>query len=128
MLSVQEKKKVHDEIDRRMQDLEDTGLSRVELLHDSMARKGVQLKDDPFFQLVKTSRVVREMIIPANGEFSADRVIELALRQDFGPDPSLSGQKRNLRMMEDIGENIESIAWDYKKKYRDKDPLITAED
>lgn len=48
-LTVQEKKKIHDEIDRRMQELEDTGLSRVELLHDSMARKGVQLKDDPFF-------------------------------------------------------------------------------
>jgi hypothetical protein len=77
---------------------------------------------------VKTSRVVREMIIPANGEFSADRVIELALRQDFGPDPSLSGQKRNLRMMEEMDENMESMVWDYKKKYRDKNPLITAED
>lgn len=40
-LTVQEKKKINDEIDRRMQELEDTGLSRVELLHDSMARKGV---------------------------------------------------------------------------------------
>jgi hypothetical protein len=48
----------------------------------------VPLKDDPFFQLVKSSRTVREMLINPNEEFSADRVIEKALRQDLGVDKS----------------------------------------
>jgi hypothetical protein len=32
-----------------MQKLEDTGLTRVELLFQDKEGKGVQLKDDPFF-------------------------------------------------------------------------------
>ena len=52
------------------------------------AGKGIQLKDDPFYQLIKNSKVVREMLIPAGAEFSADRIVELALRQDVGVDPS----------------------------------------
>lgn len=31
-------------------------------------------------------------------------------------------------MMEAMDENMESMVWDYKKKYRDNNPLITAED
>ena len=56
--------------------LEETGLSRMELLYDNMEGKGCQLKDDPFFQLVKGSRTVREMIVPPGAEFTADQVIE----------------------------------------------------
>jgi hypothetical protein len=63
-----------------MQKLEDTGLTRVELLFEDMEKKGVLLKDDPFFQLVKSSRIAREMLVPAGGEFNADRVVEMALR------------------------------------------------
>ena len=72
-----------------MEELEESGLTRNELLYDD-PHEGVPLKDDPFFQLIKNSRTVREMLITANEEFTADRVIEKALRQDVGPDPSLS--------------------------------------
>jgi hypothetical protein len=64
------------------------------------------------------------MIVPAGGEFSADRVIEMALRQDFGPDPSLSAARLNLKMADD--SNMQPT-WEYKKKYRDNDPTLAAE-
>jgi len=75
-LTEQQKQKVHQEVEKRMQELEETGLSRMELLYDNMEGKGCQLKDDPFFQLVKGSRTVREMIVPPGAEFTADQVIE----------------------------------------------------
>ena len=62
-----------------MQELEDTGLTRNEILFDDPC-SGVKLYDDPFFQMLKTNRTAREMLIGANEEFSADRVIEKALR------------------------------------------------
>jgi ribosomal protein S18 len=105
-----------------MEELADTGLSRVELLFDNMEGKGVQLKDDPFFQLVKSSRVVREMMVPPGGEFSADRVIEAALRQDFGPDASVSAMRESLKLADD---SHMQPTWEYKKKYRDRDPTMS---
>ena len=62
-----------------MQELEDTGLTRNEILFND-ALKGIPLRDDPFYQLIKGNRTVREMLIEPNEEFSADRVIEKALR------------------------------------------------
>ena len=48
-LTEQQKLKVHQEIETRMQELEETGLTRMEVLFDNMEGKGCQLKDDPFF-------------------------------------------------------------------------------
>jgi hypothetical protein len=78
---------IHLEIEQRMTELSESGLSRNEILLE-MPNVGVPLKDDAFFQLVRSSRTVREMLIKPNEEFTADRVIEKALRQDFGPDAS----------------------------------------
>ena len=39
---------IHEEIDDRMQELQDTGLTRNEILFDD-AKEGIPLKDDPFF-------------------------------------------------------------------------------
>jgi hypothetical protein len=64
------------------------------------------------------------MMVPANGEFSADRVIEMALRQDFGPDPSMSALRLKLKAADD---SPFQPLWEYKKKYRDKDPLMSSE-
>jgi len=50
----------------------------------------MRLADDPFFQFIKNSKTAREMLLKPGDEFSADRVIDLALRQDVSPDPSLS--------------------------------------
>jgi len=77
-MSAEAKEKVHQEIDERMQELEDTGLTRYEILFEM--QKGMRLADDPFFQFIKNSKTGREMLLKPGEEFSADRVIELALR------------------------------------------------
>ena len=46
-MSAEAKNKVHQEIDERMQELEDTGLTRYEILFEM--QKGMRLADDPFF-------------------------------------------------------------------------------
>jgi hypothetical protein len=77
-MSPEDKAEVHDQIDIRMQELEDSGLTREELLYDQV--RGFPLADDPFFQMVKTNKNIREMLIKPNEAFTADRVIEHALR------------------------------------------------
>lgn len=62
----------------RMKELEETGLTRDEILFEE--QKGIKLLDDPFYQFVKNSRTAREMLLKPGEELSADRVIELALR------------------------------------------------
>jgi hypothetical protein len=114
--------RVHQEIDIRMQELEDTGLSRNEILFEE--QKGLSLKDDPFFQYVKNSRTAREMLLAPSEELTADRVIELALRQDVKPDGSASMNRQNYQLYND--ENQQPM-WEYKKKYRDKSPLLNSD-
>jgi hypothetical protein len=46
-MSAEAKEKVHQEIEERMQELEDTGLTRYEILFEM--QKGMRLADDPFF-------------------------------------------------------------------------------
>lgn len=87
-MSDEAKEQVHLEIDRRMQELEDTGLTRNEILFEE--QQGMRLADDPFFQYVKNSRTVREMLLKPGEEFTADRILELALRQDVGADGSMA--------------------------------------
>lgn len=77
-MSEEAKEKVHQEIDQRMQEIEDTGLTRSEILHEKQT--GPTLADDPFYQFVKNSRTAREMLLKPGEELTADRVIELALR------------------------------------------------
>ena len=84
-----QKRAIHAEIDQKMEELEATGLTRYEILYNT-PNKGVKLADDPYFQLVKQSHLVREMMIPSSAQFTADAVIEAALRQDIGPDRSIS--------------------------------------
>lgn len=78
-----------------MQELEDTGLTRNEILFND-ANQGIPLRDDPFYQLIKGNKTAREMLINPNEEFSADRVLEKALRQDVGVDTSLSNIQSNF--------------------------------
>lgn len=65
------------------------------------------------------------MLINPNEEFTADRVIEKALRQDLGVDKSQSMPKQNYKLGE--YDNATAPTWEYKKKYRDKDPLYDPE-
>jgi ribosomal protein S18 len=66
------------------------------------------------------------MLIKPNEEFSVDRVIEKALRQDVGVDSSQSANKRNYKF-DEREDNALAPTWEYKKKYRDKDPLYDPE-
>ena len=104
-----------------MQELEDTGLTRNEILFDEPG-SGVNLYDDPFFQLLKENKTAREMLIKPNEEFSADRVIEKALRQDVGVDPSMSGFRQDWRILDK--DDPGSVVQHYKQKYRDTKPIV----
>ena len=90
------KDKVHVEIDQRLQELEDTGLTRNEILFEQ--QEGIKLVDDPFFQFIKNSKTAREMLLKPGDEFTAERVLELALRQDVSPDGSLSMNRQDYRL------------------------------
>lgn len=114
---------VHSEIDQRMQELEDTGLTRSEILFEQ--QEGMRLADDPFFQYLKHNHTAREMLLKPGEEFTADRVIELALRQDVQPDGSLSMNRQDYRLK--AGDGGEGETWEYKKKYRDVTPIIGPE-
>jgi ribosomal protein S18 len=117
------KEKVNEEIDRRMQEISDTGLTKEELLHEKVG-DGVKLADDPFFQYMRENRTAREMLLKPGDAYTADRVIELALRQDVGPDPSLMMNRQNYQHRNEEGT---APTWEYKKKYRDTTPVISPE-
>jgi ribosomal protein S18 len=67
---------------------------------------------------------VREMMVKPGAEFTADTVVEASLRQDVGPDRSISGKKQKYQYQNEsnFGPIIE-----YKKKYRDKWPVLAPE-
>ena len=83
------------------------------------------LRDDPFFQLIKNSWTVREMMMAPGEEFTADRIVEKALRQDVGVDPSAAMPKQDYKYEDE--NNLIALKNEYKKKYRDKNPLVSAE-
>jgi ribosomal protein S18 len=93
-MSKEAKEKVHQAVDARMRELEDTGLSREELLYDGKVG-GIPLGLDPFFQFLKKNRLAREMLFKPAQEFTVERVIDMALRQDIGLDPALSRKEQN---------------------------------
>jgi ribosomal protein S18 len=103
-----------------MKELEDTGLTRDEILFEE--QKGLKLVDDPFYQFIKSSQTAREMLLKPGEEFTADRIIELALRQDIGPDPSLSMNSERYQQRD--WKDYDQPNWEYKKKYRDNTPLL----
>ena len=59
-MTQEEKDTVHHEVDIQMQQLEDSGLTRMEILFNE--QKGLPLADDPVFQYLKNNRVAREML------------------------------------------------------------------
>lgn len=57
---------------------------------NSIIQKGIPLKIDPFFQFIKNNLKAREIYLKFNDRFTVENVIDIALRQDIGSDPSLS--------------------------------------
>jgi hypothetical protein len=99
-----------------MQELEDTGLSKEEILYNKPM--GLPLKQDKFFQFLKKNRIAREMLIKPTESFNVDTVIEKALKQNIGPDPSIAVSGKNLRLKEDLPFNYE--VKNYKDYYTQK--------
>ena len=85
-MSDEDKEKVHIQIDYEMGKLEDTGLSREEVLYKKPT--GVPLGSDPMFQFLKKNRDAREMLIKPGEEFTVEKVLDKALRQDIDVDRS----------------------------------------
>jgi hypothetical protein len=65
------------------------------------------------------------MLLKPGEEFTCERIIEKALRQDIGPDPSMAMNRANYKY-EDNSNPVFPI-WEYKKKYRDRDPVLNEE-
>lgn len=61
---------------------------------------GVPLSLDPFFKLLKYNRLAREILFKQGEEFSVGKVVDMALRQDIGPDPALS-RRSNIQLYHD---------------------------
>lgn len=99
-MSREEKEKIHEEIDNRLQELEDSGLSKEEILFNKP--EGTPLKYDKFFQYIKENRLARELLIKPNEKFSAEVVIEKALKQNIGPDASLGLDRRKIELEENL--------------------------
>lgn len=95
-----EKEIIHEEIDVRLQELEDSGLSKEEILYNKP--EGIPLKYDKFFQYIKENRIARELLIKPNEKFSAEAIIEKALKQNIGPDASLGLDNRKLELPENL--------------------------
>ena len=65
------------------------------------------------------------MLMKPGEEFTVERVVEKALRQDIGPDPTMAMNTQNYKHVDD--KNPEFPICEYKKKYRDRDPVLSAE-
>jgi hypothetical protein len=75
LMNQAEKEIVHVAIDRRMKELEETGLSRGEIINSKAKNATLPLKNDPYFQLLKTNRNIREMLIQPDEAFTYEAVI-----------------------------------------------------
>lgn len=84
----------------KLQELEDSGLSREELM--DLPDKGIKLTADPFFQLVKSDIKARHKLLSrANVDYSIDNIVKFALTQDVGYDRAASGTGRRIKTDED---------------------------
>lgn len=96
-MSEEDKARIHQEIDLKMDELEDTGLSRQEILNNIPG--GIPLSQDPVFQYLRRNHLAREMVLKPGEEFTAYKVVDCALRQDFGTD------RTNVQSVEGLYED-----------------------
>ena len=71
---------------------------------------------------LKNNRLAREMIIKPGEQFTAQRVIEKALSQDFGPDPALGMQRLNYKLDSEIDPKQVN-----RRRVQDYDPELNPE-
>lgn len=73
-----------------MEELEESQLTREEILAPESGKRGLLLSEDPFFQYIKSNRLAREILVQPNELFSPEKIVSLALRQDIGIDNAAS--------------------------------------
>ncbi|EGR32490.1 hypothetical protein IMG5_081240 [Ichthyophthirius multifiliis] len=93
-MDAEEKKKINILIDEKLDQLEATGLSREEILYDNPQHIGIPLSQDPFFQYLKKNYLSREVFLKPGEQYTVQKIVDLALRQDVGPDPSIAAGKQ----------------------------------
>lgn len=101
-MSEADKQKVHLLADIRLEEIERLNLSREQILDPKSGKVGIKLSEDPFFQYVKSNKLAREILIKPGEEFTPERIVALALRQDVGIDPSGAVNPKVLRNKEDL--------------------------
>ena len=110
-MSAEARARIHEIIDRKMEELEETGLNRFQILDSQTKEKGIELKSDPFFQYLKVNRMAREVLLSPNEEFTVEKVINMALKQEVGIDKSVSmpGKKiiRNNEVSQSYKDHVE---------------------
>lgn len=89
-MSPEDQRRVDEVADLRLQELEDLELSREEILYKGTEKRGIKLGEDPFFQYVKDNKDIRKILIKEGEEYSVDRIVSIALRQEIGLDTAAS--------------------------------------
>lgn len=55
---------------------------------------------DPFFQYIKKNKLAREVYLKKSDRFTVEKIVDIALRQDIGPDPSYSRTRDAVKINE----------------------------
>lgn len=103
--SEEEKDLVHAQIDFKMDELEQSGLSRDEILLNKPG--GLPLSMDPVFQFLRHNRAAREMLVKPGEEFLAYKVIDYALRQDIGVDKAKTLPNTNPQFEHELPQDYD---------------------
>ena len=87
---------------RRLSRNELSSLSREEILNPQDGVAGLKLGEDPFFQYIKNNRMAREIFIKPGEEFSPEKIVLLALRQNIGVDNASSIKPKVLLNQDEL--------------------------
>ena len=79
-----------------------SSLSREEILNPKGGKPGLKLAEDPFFQYIKHNRLIREVLIRPGEDFSPEKIVFLALRQNTGVDTAASIKPKVLRNPDEL--------------------------
>lgn len=100
LLSEREKERINRLADERLKELEESDLSREEIIGSS--GKGISLAQDPFFQIIKNDYKARDRLFKDNEEYSVKKIVLYALQQDIGYDTSVAGTGKRVKVEESI--------------------------
>lgn len=79
-----------------------SSLSREKILNPNGDLDGLKLAEDPFFQYIKNNRMIREILIKPGENFSPEKIVLLALRQNIGLDSAASIKPKALKNPADL--------------------------